>query len=217
MVLRRGLSLLLGCMLGVGLLSAANLPVHNTGVNASDVLQPIGAGTSFWTLFSEPLGASEAIGSTPFRYFNGAYFADSSVSGWVSPGSDGNAGVGGNYVYQMSVDLTGFNLATVVISGGFGTDNDGDISLNGGLPVATTGNADFLSGPTPFTFNSGFVSGVNFIRVRVDNNGDPTAFRVEFSTATATPGVAAGVPEPGTWGLMSLGAIALAFVRRRSR
>lgn len=172
MTFRWSVSLLLGAMLSVGLLSAA------------DVVQPIGSATSFWTLQSEPAGATETIGGTPFRYFNGAYYPDNSLSGWVSPTASGNAGVGGNYVYQLTVDLTGLNPATAVITGTFGTDNDGSISLNGNAAVATTCFACF-GAATSFTFNSGFVAGQNFIRVTVNNGGDPTAFRVEFSTATS--------------------------------
>jgi len=107
----------LGMALGAGLLSATPITVHNTGVNGSDVVQAIGAATSFWTLLSELVSASETRGGTPFRYFNGAYYADNAVSGWVSPTASGNAGAGGNYVYELAVDLTGFNLATVSISG----------------------------------------------------------------------------------------------------
>lgn len=47
---------------------AATITLHNTGVNSSDVLVAAGAATSFWTLSAEPVGASEAIGSNPFRY-----------------------------------------------------------------------------------------------------------------------------------------------------
>jgi len=167
-----------GVLVLCGMLAASLL-------GAADVLQPIGAATSFWTLVSEPAGATETIGSTPFRYFNGAYYPDNSISGWVSPTASGNAGAAGNYVYQLTVDLTGFNPATAVISGTFGTDNDGSISLNGNAPVATTCFGCF-GAATAFTFNSGFVAGQNLIKVTVNNGGDPTAFRVEFSTATAS-------------------------------
>ncbi len=215
MICRQVLSLVIGSVLGVSLLSAGTITVHNTGVNGSDVVQAIGAATNFWTLFSEPVGASEAIGSTPFRFIvGGSYYPDNALSGWVSPGSNGFAGVSGNYVYQLMVDLTGFDPATAVITGTFGTDNDGAISLNGNAAVATTGFAGF-GAATGFTLNSGFVSGQNFIRVTMDNGGDPTAFRVEFSSATANPVSQSGVPEPGTLGLLGFGVTALVLIRRR--
>ena len=36
---------------------AGPITVHNTGVNASDVLVAAGASTSFWTLSAKPAGA----------------------------------------------------------------------------------------------------------------------------------------------------------------
>ena len=164
---------------------AASIPVHNTGVNTSDVLVAPGAQASFWTLSAEPAGAGESIGSNPFR-FNCCYFSDTSTAAWVSPQSSGNAGTQGIYTYDLSFDLSGQDPATAVISGTFGTDNDGSISLNSGAPVATTGFAGFVS-PTPFTFNSGFVAGVNTIHLAVNNGGDPTAFFVSFTSATVNP------------------------------
>ena len=116
---------------------AAAIPVHNTGVNSSDVLVAPGAQASFWTLSAKPAGATEVIGNTPFR-FNCCYFPDTATAAWVSPQASGNAGVAGIYTYDLVIDLTGLNPATASITGTFGTDNDGAISLNSGAPVATT-------------------------------------------------------------------------------
>ena len=132
-------------------LSAAPITVHNTGVNNLDVVQAQGSPTSFWLLDSQPAGAGYVLGSTPFKY-QCCYYADNALSGWVSTGFNGNSGVNGIYVYRMTFDLTGLNPATALISGTFGTDNSGTMSLNGNAPVATTGLANF-SGPTAFSMN----------------------------------------------------------------
>ena len=71
------------------------LTVHNTGVNASNILVAPGAQAAFWALSAAPVGATEPLGSLPFRYFNGAYFADTATAAWVSPQASGSAGVGG--------------------------------------------------------------------------------------------------------------------------
>ncbi|MEQ1885988.1 MAG: hypothetical protein ABL967_13070 [Bryobacteraceae bacterium] len=189
--------------------SAANLLVRNTGVNVSNTLVSSGASTAFWTLSSKPGGASQAIGSNPFRYFNGAYASDTVAAAWVSPGSDGTAGVGGVYTYDLSVDLTGFDPATASISGTFSTDNEGSIYLNSDNPVATNSGAAFGS-MHAFTLNSGFVAGLNTIHVTVNNAGDPTAFIVQFSSATATPNVP-GVPVPASVWLTIAGLTLVGF------
>jgi hypothetical protein len=191
---------------------AATITLHNTGVNSSDVLVAAGAQASFWSLSAEPSGASEAIGSLPFRYHNGFYFADTASAAWVSPNASGNAGAGGFYTYDLIFNLAGLNPATASISGNFGTDNDGSISLNNNAPVATQGFAGFGT-PTSFAFNSGFVAGLNTIHVQVDNGGDPTAFFVQLS-GTASVGDST-VPEPGTVALTCAGLLGLLLIRRR--
>jgi hypothetical protein len=208
-----GLSFL--AALSVPAAQGANLVVHNTGVNSSDVLVSAGAQASFWTLSAEPGGAVETIGSNPFRFFFGSYFADTGSAAWVAPQASGNAGVAGDYTYDLSVDLTGFQPGTAAISGNFGTDNSGSIALNGNAAVATVGNAAF-GAPTAFTINSGFTTGVNLIHVTVTNNGDPTAFFVQFTSATATPTVVA-TPVPPTIWLTLLGLACVGFFLGYSR
>ena len=193
--------------------AAAPITVHNTGVDATDTLVAPGAQTTFWTLLSAPDGAAETVGSDPFR-FNCCYVADSGVSAWVSPSASGAASVGGIYVYELLVNLATFDLSTVSITGMFSTDNDGFIRVNGGANAATTGFADF-GALHPFTLNSGFVQGFNSIQVGVNNGGNPTAFRVEFSSAEGTPLDATAVPEPASLLLVGSGIAGLAARRRK--
>jgi hypothetical protein len=204
-----------------GLALAAPIPVHNTGVNASDVLVAPGGQASFWALSAKPGAAVEVIGSNPFR-FNCCYFADTATAAWVSPQAGGNAGAAGFYTYDLVIDLTGLDPATASITGTFGTDNDGSISLNSNPPVATQGFAGF-GAPTPFTINSGFVAGVNTIHLQVDNGGDPTAFFVSFTSATANaaqPAVQVSVPAV-SWPALAVLALLLAgigsFLARKAR
>jgi len=194
---------------------AANLTVHNTGVNSSNVLVAAGGQASFWTLSAKPSGAVETLGSNPFR-FNCCYFADTSNAAWVAPQASGNAGLNGIYIYDLVVDLTGFDPTTASISGTFGTDNDGSISVNSNAPAATTCFACFGS-PTAFTISSGFVAGLNTIHLSVNNGGDPTAFFVSFTSATATPTAPPATPIPGTLLLSMIGILGLGlYMWRRS-
>jgi hypothetical protein len=188
------------------------IPAHNTGVDAANALVAPGAQTAFWTLSAKPPAAVPAIGSNPFRYYNGSYFADTTTAAWVAPQADGNAGVNGTYTYDLAIDLSGLDPATASISGTFGTDNAGAVWLNGDAPVATTGSASFAA-PTPFSINSGFVAGLNTLHVQVNNEGDPTAFFVSITSATANavaPPVPAKAVPASSWPLLAgLGLILL--------
>ncbi|MFT4582348.1 MAG: hypothetical protein ACI8XZ_002097 [Gammaproteobacteria bacterium] len=187
---------------------AATLVVHNTGVDNLDELVAAGAPTAFWTLSDQPAGSLLQLDSAPFRYKHPAYADDSVESAWVSPNASGNAGSLGVYVYDLIVDLTGFDPSSAVISGVFGTDNSGSISLNGQVPVASTTAGEF-GVLKAFTFSSGFVTGLNLIHVSVNNQGDPTAFHVLFGDATAAP-----VPVPATLWLLGSALGVLGWSRR---
>ncbi len=192
---------------------AAPITVHNTGVDSTDALAAYGGQTEFWTLLSAPAGASEAVGSDLFRY-NCCYLPDSAVSAWVSPAANGVASDDGVYIYELLVDLTGFDLSTVSITGGFSTDNDGFIRVNGGPAVATV-PFDGFSTLHAFTLNSGFVAGINSIQAGVNNGGNPTALRVEFWDATGGPIDATAVPEPASLMLVGSGIAGIVAKRRR--
>lgn len=191
------------------LVEAATLTVHNTGVDAGDTVVAMGETTHFWTLAAQPAGAGLTLGANPVRFKHPSYFADTATSAWVAGTGNGVDNVVGSFAYELVVDLTGFDPDSAVISGIFGTDNDGSIALNGNAPAATTAFAGF-GAPTAFTFTDGFVSGLNTLTVAFNNGGGPTAFHVQFSTATASP-----VPLPGALGLLAGGIAGLGFLRRR--
>jgi hypothetical protein len=199
----------LAALLVQGFALAASITVHNTGVNSSNALVAPGAQAAFWTLSAQPAGGGQTIGSNPFRYFNINYFSDTATAAWVAPQASGNAGVLGVYTYDLVIDLTGLDPASASISGTFGTDNDGSISLNSNPPVATTGFAAFGTA-TAFTINSGFVAGLNTIHLNVTNGSDPTAFFVEFTSAAANA-VQAQNPIPAiSWPALMALALVLA-------
>lgn len=223
-------SVLKSCLLGVALLACVHVgdaqsqpEVHNTGVDGSDDLVAAGQAAAFWTLSAKPAASGLALGSSPFRYYVGAYFADTASAAWVSPASNGIAGAAGNYVYDLEVDLTGFNPDTVSVSGFFGTDNDGEIWVNDEAPVATTGFGAF-GAHTAFTIDSGWVAGSNTIHVRVNNGGDPTSFFVQFDSTSGggnPPPSQPSIPVPtlAAWStillVLVIAGLALVYLRRR--
>lgn len=199
----RFLACFVSLLIPVSAFAQVNLVVHNTGVNTSDVLVSPGAQTSFWTLLSAPPTATEVGGQNAFRYRTGVYAPDTGTSAWVSTAASGNASASGYYVYQLLVDLTGVDPATAVITGQFSTDNEGFIRVNGGTNAATSSFSGFTA-MTSFTLNSGFIAGINSIQVGANNAGNPTAFHVLFTSATASPIQVPTMPE---WVLLILALI----------
>jgi len=133
----------------------------------------------------------------------GYWRPNGSASVWIAPAADenwpalGTAHPDGTYLYRLSFDLSGFDPATVSISGTWGADNSCTILLNG----ATTGFSTTSYNPlSPFSLTSGFVSGTNHLDFSVTNwpagGSNPTGLRVEGigGTGTATTGVEWGHP-----------------------
>jgi len=130
------------------------------------------------------------------------WLANSATSKWIAPAADenypslGTPHPGGDYIYRISFDLTGFDFNTVSISGTWGVDNAGTIRLNG---VYTGSNTTSYNPLVPFSLSSGFHAGINDLDFVINNyaagGSNPTGVRVdELSGAgTATASVGAGL------------------------
>ena len=144
----------------------------------------------------------------------GSWLANSATSKWIGPransanaagvlnslGNPSDAGAGdGVYVYRTSLDLTGFDLSTVLISGKWGSDNSGvKIRVNGtdvGFPNTVGVTFQIL---VPFsisntTFPGLLTTGVNTVDFYVTNAdltpvGGFTGLRIQdFAAVGAIP------------------------------
>ncbi len=109
------------------------------------------------------------------------------ASKWIAPDYTNNGcSPVGNYTYTLNFVLpAGFNPATATISGRWAADNAASMKLNGVLvPGLVT---PVIASWTSFTIppGSGFVSGANSLAFIVNNYGDWTGMRVEFTNAYA--------------------------------
>jgi hypothetical protein len=215
---RIGRILVAAAMLASSVVAAPIPGIFNSGVDAANVVLAGGAVDPHFTLISSPGGAGSAfvINESGFP-LPSPWLANTSTSKWIGPSADQSVGSApGEYIYRLTFDLTGFNLATAVINGSFASDNAGFVRLNGvDVPGTDNSAAQFLAF-TPFTLTSGFVSGLNSLDFVVLNSSDsdnPTGLRVEL-TGTAE---FADVPEPASFGLIGLGLVGLAAIRRNRK
>ncbi len=181
------------------------LIVFNTGVNNSNFVLPV---TSTDPHYTAP-GPTFVLSQIP-----GVWLANDSVSEWIGPDTiDGSTLTGGVYslIYRMTVDLTGFDPSTAVLTGRWSTDNAGtDIKVNGTTSGSTSSG---YSAWTPFSLTNGFVAGINNIDFAWSNAGGQGGLRVEWTSATANS-IPSAIPEPGSVILLLTGAAALAGFKR---
>lgn len=123
--------------------------------------------------------------------------ANTSASSWIA--ANPNSTSGNNGTYSLSLDLTGYDLSTVSLSGSWAIDDQGTLSLNGqtlsSLPNWNWQSLNSFSAPS-----SDFVSGINTLTMV----GGPTDNYLE---GVRLQGDLTGtmVPEPSTWSLLALG------------
>ena len=196
--------------------------ILNTGVNASGT--PLANGTigdPHYSLTSTPAGSTTNIlvRTSAGGYPIPPYLGDDSLSAWIGPNNDSQLdGPDGNYTYQATFNLTGFNASTASLIGQFASDNqEVAVYLNGVSESFTQSAACISSGIcyeswTPLSITSGFVAGLNTLDFVVNNAGGPTALRVELT------GTASAVPEPASLVLLAtLVIFTMTTLRRRVR
>ncbi len=175
---------------------ADSLTFFNTGVAADGSLLSAGeADLNYTLIYSADPGATEATATQA----NGVWMAGSGA-GWIGPGADGDTSWnGGYYVYETSIDLTGYDPTTATLTGAVASDDHVSIYLNRGGSALFSSSG--FSAATPFTISSGFVAGVNQIDFVVQNDSGPTGLLVEDGSLEAS----AVTPEPGSVWLLGTG------------
>ena len=125
---------------------------------------------------------------------SGTWLLNSTNSRWIGPMADQSVGNSqGDYTYQTTFDLTGYDTAKVHLAGGVAVDNTvSDVLING---VSTGVTASGFTALASFTIpGSMLLAGVNTIDINMNNAGtaaSPTGLRVDIkgylSLVTAAP------------------------------
>jgi hypothetical protein len=175
-----------------------NIPgVFGTGVGGDGQPLPAGASDPHYTLLANPDNTESSVafvqGNIP-----GPWLPNSTTSKWIGPRVDTVAATGnlvddgegfGNYVYRTQIDLTGFDLSTVQITGSWTTDNTTPaIRINGVATGLTNPNEGGFGALIPFVLNQvnvpGLIAGVNTVDFVVNNPAVGfTGLRVDISSA----------------------------------
>lgn len=190
------------------------IPLPSTGTDSSGNLLPGGSADPHYQVFGPavPGGAPAAVYSPSSIWFQ--WVPDDPNSGWIGFQDSFSTSPHGDYTYELTVDLTGYDPSTASISGNWAADQFGSIKLNGNATGASVpdGNWNAANAPnlTPFTISSGFQSGINKLDFVVNEPDDGDGLRVRNLALTAT-----AVPEPSTITLCCLAAASSILLRRR--
>jgi hypothetical protein len=132
--------------------------------------------------------------STVFPIVAGPWVANSDTSVWIGPRFETSGAAGGDYVYELEVDLTGFDPRTAFIEGRWATDNAAQLLLDGASTgIANAGNFDTLS---PFRLEGLFLSGKNKLQFKVNNAGAGyTGLRIQALRGGARKGSPGDAPR----------------------
>jgi hypothetical protein len=184
--------------------------LFNTGVDDTGAALPDNSTDPHYVLLTNAhdTASSAAIvqDSTafPIAVPAGPWLANDAGSKWIGPlfntaGAAGLAQGNGTYVYRTTVNLTGQDLNSVIITGGWSSDNTGvSIRVNDvDTGLVNDGNFGILHSITINSANATFVDGVNtldFVVQNADAVAGYTGLRVgNLRASAALPGSAPAI------------------------
>jgi len=208
--------------LGVSTVTASAVPINifSTGLSATGSLLAGGASDSHYTI--DEVGGANAIVRTGLPT---TYLANDANSQWIWQNANGQPSSSASLLrtFTTTFDLTGLDPTTAVLTGAWGTDNQGlSIFLNGfdtGVaPLLGVITANFAS-LTNFVISSGFISGLNTLKFNIEDNGVQAGFRAALSgtadvDSQSTVGV---VPLPAALPLYGTGLAIMGFIGWRRK
>ena len=169
------------------------LALFNTGVDATGAALAGGSVDPHYKLIVSPdatFTGPDAIVTSQIA--EGYWVPQSATAKWIAPSANQSypgatpCNAAGTYAYRTTFDLTGFDPATVLITGQWGADNSGTAVRLNGVSLGLT--AASYAPLTAFTINTGFVAGTNTLEFELLDLGCPSGLRVELSGVAAFGG-----------------------------
>lgn len=199
---------------GLGIANAAMITdLYNTGVDNSGAVLGYAVADPHYSLISQPnSGGLVAKTLSNDGYPLNPWVANNTSSKWIGPNTNYAEGPVGGYTYRTTFTLPdNAELGTVKITGSWGTDDPGDLYLNGSDIGLNTPNFYYL---TTLSISAGFNKGLNILDFLVYNAGGPTGLRVDNLVGTYDT---APVPEPATIMLLGTGLAGLIGAQRKKK
>src|SRR5262249_33434902 len=136
-----------------------------------------------------PGGGPAVVLSSPNLWYQ--WVSNDPASAWIGWRDSGDTQPYGDYTYELTFDLSGYDPSSVTLSGNWAADQFGSITLNGadtGVFVYD-GNWDSYYYPnlSPFTITSGFQPGLNRLDFIVNEPDGFDALRVRGLTLNVLP------------------------------
>lgn len=172
--------------------------LFNTGVDDQRLVLPDGSEDPHYRLVVNPddpnVTAPLVQDSTAFPIVAGPWVANSDTSVWIGPRFNTGGAAGGDYVYELEVDLTGFDPRTAFVAGVWATDNAAQLLL-GGTSTGISNAGDF-GNLSPFRLEGLFLAGKNKLQFKVNNAGAGyTGLRVQGLRGGARRGSPGDAPR----------------------
>jgi hypothetical protein len=188
----------LGC-LGLALALAAASPASavtlnlSTGLdNTNTVISSGDVADAYWTASANG-GAALTVFPNNADWFGG-WVANSSQSDWIANNPNVTDQGPTPYTFTRTFDLTGVNLSTVSLSGGWTLDDQGTLDLNGNnLGTLGDGNWGSLSSFSALGTDGFFNQGVNTLTMTIT---DSDRFLEGVDLQGTLTGRSLGAPEP---------------------
>ena len=155
--------------------------VYNTGVDSTSGTALMGGAQAD---LNYKVVENSNLPAQTLSFVDGNYVPDDSSSRWIWQRSDGFP-IGIVRTFETTLNLTGYDPASAVLTGSWATDDIGmDILLNG---ASTGNNATNFNQLFDFTIDSGFQSGVNVLQFKVEDLRIKGGIRVANMTLKARP------------------------------
>jgi hypothetical protein len=199
-------------LLMAGTAVAAPIDLNNTGINLS------GGQDQSWEILYYNGSNWISLGQAYFvvnNGYNGAWVANDANSAWIGPHADYTgltADPDGDYIFRTTFTVS-VDPNSLIVSGLWSTDNQGQIVLNGGPIGPALGISDYGT-LHPFTLSGSFLPGLNTLELHVHNEScetcggkNPTGARFDVTEVST--------PEPASLLLIGLGLGLLGVIGRR--